>query len=60
MSTVWNKVVEDLESYAESERRRKRTINRVIEFLRKTLGGSCNGDCNQGRSPCNCEKRYGN
>jgi hypothetical protein len=59
MNNVWNRVVQDLEVYAEKERRRKSTINRVIAYLKKTLTG-CGGDCEQGRSPCNCEKRYGN
>lgn len=60
MNNVWNRVVQDLEDYNNKERKRKSTINRVIQFLRKTLSGNCGGDCNQGRSPCNCEKRYGN
>lgn len=57
---VWNQVVQSLEDYNYKERRRKGTINRIIAFLSETLQGSCTGDCNQGRSPCNCEKRYGN
>lgn len=52
---VWNKVIEDLQKYSEEERSRKSIINRIIAYMTKN---SCNGDCNQGRSPCNCEKRY--
>lgn len=55
MSTVWSRVVEDLQVYAEEDRKRKSIFNRIIRFLTKN---ACGGDCNQGRSPCNCEKRY--
>lgn len=52
---VWNRVVEDLGNYSEDQRKQKRIINRIIRFITKN---SCGGDCKQGRSPCNCEKRY--
>ena len=52
---VWNRVVQDLEKYSEEDRKRKSIINKIIRYITKN---SCNGDCNQGRSPCNCEKRY--
>jgi hypothetical protein len=55
MNNVWTKVVQDLEVYAEEERKRKSIINRIIKYLTKN---SCGGDCRQGRAPCNCEKRY--
>ena len=55
---VWNRVVEDLQNYSEEQKKQKkqkRIINRIMRFIIKN---SCGGDCNQGRSPCNCEKRY--
>lgn len=52
---VWNRVVQDLEAYAEQERSNKSIINRIVNYLTKN---SCGGDCQQGRAPCNCEKRY--
>jgi hypothetical protein len=57
MSNAWTRVVQDLEAYAEQERKSKSIINRIIKFFTKN---SCGGDCRQGRAPCNCEKRYGN
>ena len=52
---VWNRVVEDLEAYGKRERSKKSIVRRILDFLAK---GSCRGDCNQGRAPCNCERRY--
>lgn len=52
---VWNRVVEDLQNYSEEQQKQKRIINRIMRFITKN---SCGGDCEQGRSPCNCEKRY--
>lgn len=57
MSKEWTRVVEDLQKYAEAERKRKSIITRILNFFTKDC---CGGDCRQGRSPCNCEKRNGN
>jgi hypothetical protein len=56
MSNVWTRVVQDLETYAEEKRKSKSIIKKIINFFKE---GMCNGDCRQGRAPCNCEKRYG-
>lgn len=53
---VWNRVVEDLQCYSEEKRKSKSILNRIFSFLAKN---SCTGDCYQGRSPCNCERRHG-
>ena len=57
MSKEWTRVVEDPQKYAEAERKRKSIFGRIKKFF---FGGCCGGDCRQGRSACNCEKRYGN
>lgn len=56
---VWPRVVKDLEEYNAKKRWQRSTINKVIAYLKKTLGGNCGGDCKQGRLPCNCEKKNG-
>lgn len=55
MSKEWSRVVEDLQKYAEEERKRKNIFRRILKFFTDSC---CGGDCRQGRSPCNCEKRY--
>ena len=56
---VWQRVVNDLEAYNAKKRKQRSTMNKVITFLKKSLGSSCGGDCCQGRYSCNCEKKNG-
>jgi hypothetical protein len=52
MSKVWDRVVEDLQSYTTTEKQNKSFWQKIKEFF----NNSCTGECNQGRSPCNCAK----
>ena len=55
MSKEWTRIVEDLQKYAEAERRNKSVFKRILNFF---TSGCCGGDCRQGRSVCNCEKKH--
>jgi hypothetical protein len=55
MSTVWTRVVEDLEKYSQPKVE-KTFLQRMWNIVFK---GSCAGECNQGRNACNCEKKNG-
>ena len=50
MSKVWDKVVEDLQSYSSTK---ELTIWQKIKGF---FNSDCNGDCRQGRNPCTCSR----
>ena len=49
MSKVWDRVVEDLQTYSENKTEQKTFWQKVKDFL----SSGCTSDCNQGRS-CDC------
>ena len=53
---VWDRVVTDLEKYNEQQRQNNTLWGKIKRFF---VEGNCNGECHQGRKPCNCERRYG-
>ena len=52
MSKVWDRVVEDLQTYAATEKKQQCFWQKLKNFFKDP----CSGDCRQGRAPCNCAK----